>query len=588
MKVESFMVICALMLGILTFTSALPFNAAAATDGAYVFFTEEVEEPTFDEWHVRWHKTDQNPDSSLDTWCRQMHNAHGGTHAAWCARQGYNIHYINSTGLRPYNGNITSLQPPVDPSKLVLRYDTNMDAIMRRELVGASYYDTITMTFWFYSDTGHSDARQPDGGSYVGYDFLNVIYYTTNGGIITKHVVWTDTYEQATAKTWLQESVTIPSTASWVGFEFVSGTVPPEGGDEADSFTAYNIRTTPEGSTGMKEGVYIDDVVVTGIGPSDDVPLFTHVDPLPVYEQGKNFSIPWSHNDPEIAKFQYVDLYYRITGTEQWTKYANVQNPQGRFTSSPIVFNAIQDGNYEFFTQGYNINGGAEVWRGVADTWTVLDSAPPVSTIDIGGNLVDNAYSGSATFTLSGTDTASGIDHISYRVDGSEWTNYTGMVGLTIDGEHLVEYFAVDKMGNSEPINTATIIIVDGVPGVVFQNSGANSDDGNITIRFTVTSTAPVIELEYSLDGGDLVGIDADATSVSLSGLEDGEHTLTVRARDSSGNVLVNETDFTVGVTSNVEDPPLKADMTMLAIVGIVGVAAVGGIVLIGTKRRRG
>jgi large repetitive protein len=161
-------------------------------------------------------------------------------------------------------------------------------------------------------------------------------------------------------------------------------------------------------------------------------------------------------------------------------------------------------------------------------------------------------------------------------------------VGLTIDGEHLVEYFAVDKMGNSEPINTATITIVDGVPGVVFQNSGANSDDGSITISFTVTSTAPIIKLEYSLDGGDFMIIDANATSVSLSGLEDGEHSLTIRAGDSSGNVLVNEADFTVGVSPRVEEPPLKADMMMLAIAGIVGVAAIGGIVFFGTKRRRG
>lgn len=588
MRCERLMVISALMLGFLMIMSVVPMNTSAATDGEYVFFTEEVEEPTFEEWHYRWHKSDQNLDSSYDVWCRNMHEAHGGTHSAWCARQGYNTHYINSTGLRPYNGNITSLQAPADPSKLVLRYDTDMDSIMRRELVGASYYDAITMTFWFYSDTGHSDARQPDGGSYVGYDFLNVIYYTTNNGVLSKHVLWTNTYEQASAKTWLEQTVTIPNVATWVGFEFVSGTVPPEGGDRADAFAAYGVRTSPQGSTGMMEGVFIDDVVVTGTGPSDDVPLMTHVDPLPVYEQVKNFTIPWSHNDPEIAKFQYVDLYYRIVGTDQWTKYANVQNPQGKFTSSPITFNAIQDGTYEFFTKGYDINGGSESWRGIADSWTVLDGTPPESTIDISGNLQNGAYSGSATFTLNSTDAASGIDHTSYRVDGSEWTNYTGVVGLTIDGEHLVEYFAVDKTGNSEPIKKATISIVDGVPGVVFQNSGTNSDDGNITISFSVTSTAPIVQLEYSLDGGDYVGIDANATSVSLSGLEDGEHTLMVKARDSSGNVLINEAEFTVGSGTNLEDPPLKNDLTMLAVVGVVGVAIVGGLVFIGTRKRKG
>ena len=104
------------------------------------------------------------------------------------------------------NVNITALYPYSGPNA-TLRYDTNEDAIMRKELVGASYYETISMTFWFYSDTGRSDAKQPDSRSPVGYDFLNVVYYTGNEDNMVKHILWTDTEEEAFAKTWIEKTV---------------------------------------------------------------------------------------------------------------------------------------------------------------------------------------------------------------------------------------------------------------------------------------------------------------------------------------------------------------------------------------------
>ncbi len=567
--------------------TGVPMDAAAASDAPYVFFTEEVEEPTFQEWHVRWHKTDQNPASSVDTWCRQMHNAHTGTHAAWCARQGYNDHYINGTGQHPMNVNVTSMQPPLDYPNMVLRYDTDMDAIMRREIVGGSNYNDVTMTFWYYSDTGASDAKQPDTGSAVGYDFLNVIYYIGSENGLVKHVLWTDSYEEATAESWTKMTLSIPNTATWVGFEFVSGTVTPEGGDAPGSFSSSNVKIVPQGSSGLREGVFIDDVSVVGTDPVEDVPLMTHADPLPVYEKGNSFPVAWSQNDPAGAGFDHVDLYYRMSGATQWTKYATVDNPQGKFTSSPITFQALQDGVYEFLTQGTDGNNKLESWRGVADTWTTFDTSTPQSSMTIKGNAVGTAYSGAATFVLNATDSTSGVDHISYRIDGTQWANYTEMVGLTANGTHKVEYRAVDKAGNMEDIRTGTITIVNGVPGVVFQAAQRAYAEGNVTINFTVGSSSPITALEYSLDGGNYVGLSAQATSVSLSDMANGEHTLAVRARDTAENVLINEAKFTVGEADST-GTVTGLNANMLALAGVLGVAAVGGLAFVGLRRRRG
>jgi hypothetical protein len=566
----------------------LPTSALADSEPSYVFFTENVEEPTFEEWHVRWHKSDQNPDSSLDAWCRQMHRAYTGTHAAWCARQGYNSHYINSTGLQPMNVNITTMQPPLDYPNMVLRYDTNMDSVMRKEVVGARYYNNVTLTFWFYSDAGASDARQPGSNEYVGYDFLNVVYYTGTTSSMTKHVLWTDSEAQATAKTWTDVSVSIPNTATWVGFEFVSGTVPPEGGDLANALTAYGVRTNPAGSTGMREGAFIDDVTLVGTDPVGDVPLITHADPLATYQTNSTFPIAYSDNDPPYTSVQWIYLYYRPSGTGDWTKYTNDVKPSGAFVSSPISFTVTQDGIYEFFTQGFDTNGTLEDWRGVADAYTTIDSAAPATMINITGDNQNGAYSGPVMFTLNATDATSGVDHIAYRLDGADWSNYTDVVGLSTTGAHLVEYFAVDKAGNVEATRSVNLTIGNGVAGVTFQQKNQSFPDGNVTIHFNVAASSSITKLEYSLDGSSYVALEPNATSVSLTGLTEGKHTLTVKAEDSSNNVMVGQTEFTVGKSSTTGSADSAwSDPLVLALVGIVAVAAIGGGVFIVRRKKK-
>ena len=84
--------------------------------------------------------------------------------------------------------------------------------------------------------------------------------------------------------------------------------------------------------------------------------------------------------------------------------------------------------------------------------------------------------------------------------------------------------------------------------------------------------------LEYSLDGGAYRVLDTDARTVNLTGLADGQHTLTIMAEDSSNTLLVGETKLTIGTadsTSSIGD--LSSDYFLLLGVGIVAVAVIGG-----------
>ena len=441
--------VIAALVGALMIMSVLPMGVSAVeVPPSTTFLAEDIEEATFDQWNANWQRYDTNANSSVDTWNPTGHRAHNGDRSAYCARSGFNSRYLNSTDVQPPNYNLLGAADTVPQADLVQRYDTNQHSVMRTYLPGAAYYNNITLNFWFYSDTGASDAKQPVSGESVGYDFLNVVYYTGTNNSLVRQLLWTDSAEQASAKTWTEVSVQVPNNAIWVGFEFVSGTVVPEGGDASDAFTSYGVRTTPNGATGMKEGVYVDDIECVGTEPVPPGPLVTSVNSLAAYQNNRSFPISYNDNDPLGVTLEWIYLYYRANGTETWTKYTNEVKPQGAFVSSPIQFNATQDGTYEFFTQGKAYNGTMEVWRGTADASTTVDTTAPGTEIDLTGNMVGEEYSGTVTITLIASDATSGVDRTWYRMDGGTWTAYSGTVTMSIAGDHVIDYYSTDMAGN--------------------------------------------------------------------------------------------------------------------------------------------
>ncbi len=548
------------------------------------FFTEYVEEPSFEGWDLQWSKFDANTAASLDTWCRTTHESYAGTHAAYCAKSGYNTHYTDGNGDQPLNGNILGSNTS-NPASLVLRYDTNMDAIMRKYVssMGLAYYSTVTLTFWFYSDTGRSDAVQPGTGESVGYDFLNVIYYTGSNATMSKHVAWTDSYAQATAKTWTKVTVNVPNAATWLGFEFVSGTIAPTGGDANNAFTAYGISVK---DGGMKEGVYLDNISCVGSDPVESVPLVTSAGSIAAYQTDREFTVQVEDNDPLGMTMEWVYLYYRINGTGEWTKYTNDLKPSGAFVSNAISFTAPSDGSYEFFTQGKDYEGRLETRRNAADATTMVDTGAPITTVSFIGDKVGTSYSGAVALGLTSTDPASGVNSTMYRIDGGSWKAYTGLVGLSASGSHTVEYYSMDKAGNREATKSSTVAVTNGSPQIVFQDQSKAYAGNHATINFAVADPIAISSLKYSLDGQGFLDLALNATSVTLTGLEQGSHNVTVRATDISGRSIEGTVNFTVGSLSTDVLGAVTEDPILLGILGAVVIAFVGGTVWLFRRKR--
>ena len=578
MKSPWFSIAIALLLCATMLVTVIPHGVSAALPSEQTFISEGAEEGSFDLWAAQWDRYDANTANDYDTWCRTKHEVHSGTFSIYCAKNGFNSHYY-ANGTQAENVNITSSSDPTQKSH-VLRYDTGMDAVMRKQLNSqARYYGTVTVNFWFWSDTGASDAKQPGTGVSVGYDFLNLVYFTGTGDKRVKHVAWTDTEEEAGGMKWIQKSVVIPSNSTWVGFEFVSGTVAPAGGDASSPAPFINMV-----DGGMRKGVFLDDITVVGTNLLPAENLVSAVDYLEPYQNGLTFNVNWTNNDPQVG-MKWIDLYYRIDGTGNWIKYETSLRPDGKFpnTTHTIQFTAPREGAYEFFTRGTDNLDVIEPARNAADTSTIIDLSKPVSSITFSGNGNGTSYEGSVSFSLTATDAVSGVKAMYYRVNGGAWTEYSTGIGFARDGSYTIDYYATDLAGNVESTKSATVTLAHGTPGITF-NDVAISSNGDVKVNFTVAlDGATVTGLQYSLDDGDMVSMDPANRTVTFTGLKTGEHTLTIKVTDSNGSVLVNSKTFSVGSSgpgSFFSDP-----LMLIGIVAIVLAAIAGAFLLI--RRRK-
>ncbi|MFI6865171.1 OmpL47-type beta-barrel domain-containing protein [Streptomyces sp. NPDC050421] len=91
-------------------------------------------------------------------------------------------------------------------------------------------------------------------------------------------------------------------------------------------------------------------------------------------------------------------------------------------------------------------------------------TAPEVSASVSGTKDDAGAYVGSATVTVTASDTESGVAGIEYSLDGGPYLGYSGPVAITKSGSHTVLYRASDKAGNTSTPKSLSLTVVDGRP----------------------------------------------------------------------------------------------------------------------------
>jgi hypothetical protein len=183
-------------------------------------------------------------------------------------------------------------------------------------------------------------------------------------------------------------------------------------------------------------------------------------------------------------------------------------------------------------------------WRGPESDTTpfAYDDQAPVTSASV--SPLPNAANwnnGAVTVTLSATDggISSGVDHITYSVDGGSPVSIAGAstaFALSATGTHLVSYFAVDGAGNAEtghvltakidpsaPITTAT-------PTPAPNAAGWNNSD--VSLAFNATDVDASGVKSVTVDAVTTVGATASKTVTP-----EGTTTVSYFATDVADNV---------------------------------------------------
>ncbi|TDD70779.1 hypothetical protein E1262_08380 [Jiangella aurantiaca] len=210
----------------------------------------------------------------------------------------------------------------------------------------------------------------------------------------------------------------------------------------------------------------------------------------------------------------------------------------------------LTPGVYRYFCAfpGHGSMTGLLVVSGAEDT-----TPPDVSASVAGDQNAEGDYIGSATVTVSATDSGSGVDTVEYNLDNGGWQAYAAPLQVTAIGTHTVQYRATDNAGNVAPVESVSFTVVEPEPedttppDISASVAGERDDEGNYVGSATVTVTATdaesgVASVEYALDGGAYQPYTAPVQVTAI-----GTHTVQYRATDNAGNVApVESVSFTV------------------------------------------
>ena len=196
--------------------------------------------------------------------------------------------------------------------------------------------------------------------------------------------------------------------------------------------------------------------------------------------------------------------------------------------ASPLTLNGIADGTYTFQIRAKDAFGNPDATP-ASRTFTI-DTVVPDTTITAGpsGTVASTA----ASFAFASNDATATFE---CRVDGAAYAACTSPVSLSGlgQGAHQFDVRARDAAGNVDASPASRDWSVDTVAPQTSIASGPSGAIASTSASFTFGADDAGATFECSLDGAAFVACTSPA---AYSGLGEGAHAFSVRARDALGN----------------------------------------------------
>src|SRR5437867_4766481 len=261
---------------------------------------------------------------------------------------------------------------------------------------------------------------------------------------------------------------------------------------------------------------------------------------------------------------------------------------------TPTIWVRVDGGSWTRYTSSLRFDTGvhtfdyyavdaSDLQEGVQTQMVSIDSAAPTASASLPPPAASGWYTSPIPVTITASDALSGVASIFYRIDGGAWQTYTGSFLLTPEGDHTLEYVAVDAAGN-RGLTQSTFVRIDTIAPVVSAPPARLVTTSQVTFSWTGTDAGSASDhYEVRVDGGTFESV-GNERSVSLQ-LVDGSHTIVIRAIDRAGN------EASTVVTVRVDTSPLSAsgpygvtlDYAIILAVSAVSIA----VAFVGIRRRR-
>ncbi len=590
--------------------------ASAASASTVTVLRENFENPNFNcntgwdqDGKEIWVRGDSNPDSGVDTWCHSTYRVSpsGNTYSLWCA-------VIGSNSIAP------TRNLGIKSNTEVQRYDANMSAYIRHSLNMDPGLGDGTLSFIYWSKTMASSVPG-------GYDHLSVSVSADNSTYTT---VWTQ--PSSDESSWRQATATIPVNAKTISFDFISGPyilgTEWQEGAYIDNILVTQVSDASWSHVGplpsFSKGTFDIEVSIdTGQGVPESVKLYYRSSASSSY----SLYTDASHPDGSFSSGEVVHFDSSLTGGERDYQFYSIASGGGVTEKQPSVPDAstsvdatppqtassvnrtagasgwydgpvkvrltASDARSGVGSVQYRLDNGAwAAWGGdmsiASDgahnlTYHAVDVAGNVEgdhtlSINIDGTAPVTAYSldGDGTLRLLATDNASGVSSTRYRIDGGEWQNYGSPVKVLNSGYGTLEYYSVDVAGNTEAVNKLDLndIPMSTVTLTIGGLEATYSQGETVKLSWTCSDPDGIVDhYEVLVDGVVVKTLDRTVGSFDLTGLSEGQRSITVRAVDADGNSVDQTVALTIGSAQK------DGGSSMLPIIAIGAVVAVGAVV---------
>ncbi len=242
-----------------------------------------------------------------------------------------------------------------------------------------------------------------------------------------------------------------------------------------------------------------------------------------------------------------LDAVDTISGVN-WTLYRLVDEDWEEYTE-PIEL--TEDGVHTFEFYSEDLAGNTEEVKNISVhiDMTAPEAWAKVESGDVSFFAIDESwYCSQVVVEIWASDDTSGICCINYSIDEEEWQTYEETITISSDGEHSVDFFAVDFAGNACGSDRDQVKIDRsfGYLAITSLRRGETiASDCHLLTWTCIEPDSGVHDFAVRVDGV-TTKYNSSVREALISGLSDGHHEIQLVAMDNAGNFAYSMVDFYV------------------------------------------